>query len=443
MHVLSFMKIFMALYRDRRFLTLLCLGFVSGLPFLLTLSTLSFWLIELGISKSAMSLILLTGTPYSIKFLWAPFLDHVSLPFLGHYFGHRRAWALVAQLGIMLSLFVLSWIDPLHSFAWTCVTAFCISFCAATLDSVVDAYRIELLEDDKRALGASIESIGFRCGMLTSGAGALYLAEALGWQWAYTIMAFCMLLGIVTILLTPFTSQENPLIAKAPTRLTSLSFDVMTTHFKKAFATLIHKDYFVPLLVFIFCFKGVDTILNAMSAPFLYELGVTKIQFADISKVFGVILMVCGALLGGIFLKYLGDLQGVLLALILQIISALMFTLQAIIGHHMVALVITVGVESFTSGLVSTVFIAYLSKFCSSPHTAAHFTALYSFGSLCRVMTSSSSAILSDLIPWSWLFCGACLLTLPGFYLIFKLEKDTLPFSTTLAKIRSGFQENL
>lgn len=438
------MKILMALYRDRRFITLLCLGFVSGLPFLLTLSTLSFWLSELGISKSAMSLILLTGTPYSVKFLWAPFLDHLSLPFLSSYFGNRRAWALVAQVGIMISLFALSWIDPLQSFGWTCATAFCISFCAATLDSVVDAYRIELLEDDKRALGASVESIGFRCGMLTSGAGALYLAEALGWQWAYAIMAFCMLLGIFTILLTPLTLQASPRHhTKKPQGSSFVCFNTMIEHFKKSFATLIHKNYFIPLLIFIFCFKGVDTILNAMSAPFLYELGVTKIEFADISKVFGVILMVCGALLGGIFLKYLGDLQGVILALILQIISALMFTLQAIIGHHMLALIITVGVESFTSGFVSTVFIAYLSKFCSSPHTAAHFTALYSFGSLCRVLTSSSSAFLSDLIPWSWLFCGACLLTLPGFYLIFKLEKDDLPFSSTLAKIRSGFQENL
>lgn len=431
------MKTFMALYRDRRFLTLLCLGFVSGLPFLLTLSTLSFWLSEIGVSKSAMSLILLTGTPYSIKFLWAPFLDHISIPFLSNRFGHRRAWALISQIGIMLSIFFLSWIDPLKNFGMTCVAAFCISFWAATLDSVVDAYRIELLEDEKRALGASIEAIGFRCGMLTSGAGALYLAASFGWQWAYTMMAFFMLLGVVTILITPLTSNGNPPIA-----LQSPSVSTMMQHFQASFLTLIQKNYFVPLLIFIFCFKGVDTILNAMSAPFLYELGVTKVQFADISKIFGVILMVCGALLGGVFLKYLGDLQGVLLALVLQIISALMFTLQAIMGHQMVALVITVGVESFTSGLVSAVFIAYLSKFCSTPHTAAHFTALYSFGSLCRVLTSSGAAVLSDAIPWSWLFFVSCFLTLPGFYLIFKLEKDSLPFLTSLAKIRSGFQEN-
>ncbi|MBX9977513.1 MAG: hypothetical protein K2X98_04640, partial [Alphaproteobacteria bacterium] len=194
-------------------------------------------------------------------------------------------------------------------------------------------------------------------------------------------------------------------------------------HFMEPFKVLLNQKHFFIVLAFIFCFKFADTVLNAMTAPFFFELGVSKVEFADISKVFGVILMVLGALSAGLLLKYLGDLEGVILALVLQIVSALMFTLQAIIGYDVIALIITVGVESFTSGLTSAVFIAYLSKFCKTPHTATHFTFLYSFGSLCRVLSSSSAAYLADHISWAWIFFGSAFFALPGLYFIVKLEK--------------------
>ncbi len=404
------------LYKDKRFATLLCLGFVSGLPFLLTLSTLSFWLSEVGISKTNISFLMLAGIPYSIKFLWAPFLDQVRLPFLTSFLGHRRAWAIFAHLGLMAALLCLGWTDPKNNLSLTFLAALAVSLFAATLDTVIDAYRIELLPDRHRAMGASVEAIGFRIGMLTSGAGALYIAAALSWQWAYTIMAGCMFLGIIAILKTPLTQTLPHLVIK-PSRIT----------FKAPFQSLFQQKYFFHILLFIFCFKCIDTVLSAMSAPFFFELGVSKVEFADISKVFGVILMVLGALSGGILLKFLGDLEGVILAFSLQIASALMFTLQAIIGYDITALIITVGVESFTSGLTSAVFIAYLSKFCMQPHTATHFTILYSFGSLCRVLTSSGAAYIADHISWTYIFFMSCIVAVPGFYYVIKLERKTAP----------------
>jgi PAT family beta-lactamase induction signal transducer AmpG len=159
-----------------------------------------------------------------------------------------------------------------------------------------------------------------------------------------------------------------------------------------------------------------------MSSPFLYELGVSKVLFADISKLYGVFLMVIGALLGGLVMRFLGDVYGVLLALVLQMMSSLMFTLQTIIGFHIPSLIISVGVESLTSGLVSAIFIAYISKFCKTPHTASHFTLLYSFGSLSRVLLSSLSAYLADIMQWGTLFFSMSFVAIPAILLLLVLE---------------------
>jgi len=405
-------RLILAIYRDPRFLTLLCLGFVSGLPFLLTLSTLSFWLSELGVSKSSMGLLMLVGIPYGLKFLWAPFLDHIRIPFLFKLLGQRRSWAIVSLFGLMLSVLALGWSQPEKHLFMTATASFCVSVFSATLDAVIDAYRIELLPREKNAIGASVEAIGFRFGMLTSGAGALYLAALLGWEIAYSLIAASMMLGIVAVLSTKIKDQPYFHKMKRPIYKT----------FWESWQGLVTQKSFVALLVFIFCFKAPDIVMNAMSAPFFYELGVSKVQFAEISKIFGIMWMVFGALMGGIVLKFLGDLHGLMLALTLQAVSCLMFSVQGMVGYNVPALIVTVGVESFTSGLTSTVFIAYLSKFCSAPHTASHFTLLYSFGSLCRVLTSALSANLAEYLPWPWLFAVTSLVVIPGFYALFYLE---------------------
>jgi PAT family beta-lactamase induction signal transducer AmpG len=262
--------------------------------------------------------------------------------------------------------------------------------------------------------------------MLTSGAGALFLAAWIGWQGAYTIMALCMSLGIVAVLMTPLPDTK---ILKRQVPWKRAVFI--------SWKGLVRQPYFIPLLLFIFCFKFPDTILNAMSASFFFELGVSKLEFAEISKVFGVSLMIFGALVGGLSLRFLGDLHGASLAIFLQIVSSLMFVVLSITGHNLPALFITVGVESFASGMTSTVFIAYLSKFCLSPHTATHFTLLYSFGSLCRVLTSSGAAYLADRFDWGVLFTLSALGAVPGLAFLVWLERDKLSnFTHKLARFK-------
>lgn len=394
----------------RAYFILACLGFVSGLPFLLTLSTLTFWLSEVGISKTHMGCMFFAGLPYSFKWLWAPYLDQIRIPVLSHYLGQRRSWALVSNICLIMALFWLGWSQPETHLTESFFAAFFVCLCASTLDTVIDAYRIEMLDDTRRAMGAAIESIGFRMGMITSGAGALYLAEYGGWSYAYTIMALLLIIGVIAILCAP----------KIPPRQ-----HIQTLSFTAPFKQILNKPFIWSMLGFVLFFKSIDVVLNGMSTPFLYNIGITKLQFADISKVYGTILMIFGALSGGSIMTFLGDRQGILFALTLQVVSALMFTVQALIGYNVTALIITIGVESFASGLTSTVFIAYLSRFCTPPHTATHFTFLYSFSSLSRIIMSCGASTLADYISWGALFLGSCFLAIPAFYFLLRLEKQT------------------
>lgn len=395
---------------DIGILRILALGFVSGLPFLLTLSTLSFWLAEKGTTNTAIGLFMVVSLPYSFKFVWAPLVDYVKIPILTARMGKRRAWLLVSQILLTLSLVAMGFCDPSHSLILLGVTASLVAFFSATQDIIIDAYRIETISSENCGIAAAFETIGFRFGMLISGAGALYLAYLLDWQQAYHIMA---ILSVASIFLT-FTIPEPKSVS-----LIKLDFMMQQQGFLKKIKTLFvmpirqftHKDKLWMILGFIFFFKLTDTVLNSMSAPFLCDLGFSKLEFANVSKVFGITLMVIGGLLGGLMIQRLGMYQSAVMCAALQAVSALMFTIQSLTGYDPTILIITVGSESLCSGMTATVFIALLSSFCSKPYTASHFTLLYSFGSLCRVVTSAMAGWMADQVSWSllFLFCFAAL----------------------------------
>lgn len=415
---------------------ILLLGFSSGLPFLLTLSTLSFWLTESGIEKTTIGLFMLISLPYSLKFFWAPLLDHLKVPFLSAWLGQRRSWALLAQLGLILSIIALGFCHPADSIITTALCAFLVAIFSATQDIVYDAYRIEMISDSNRGMAAALESIGFRFGMLASGAGALYLATFFDWQTAYHIMAAAMLIGVFTVLLMPEPLQEKVIFLRPDQQLHSI-FQQIKAFVFQPWCQFYHKKTFLSLILFIFCFKLADAVLNSMSAPFLCDLGFTKTEFANITKIFGIILMVVGGLLGGLVIKRFGALNAVILSTLMQGMSCLMFAVQALVGYDYEILVITVGAESLCSGLTSTVFIAYISGFCRQPHTATHFTLLYSVGSFARVFASAGAGWLADHCSWSFLFLLSATAVIPTIYFVLNIEKkrDLHLLTTPLVRV--------
>lgn len=398
------------------------LGFTSGLPFLLTLSTLNFWLAESGVSKTTIGMFMLVSLPYSLKFLWAPIFDQLRIPYLTNRLGKRRSWALVLQVCLMIALFALGGASPQDNILYTAMAATAVAFFSASQDIIIDAYRIETLALHQRGFAAALETIGFRFGMIASGAGALYIASLSSWQIAYYVMAALVGVGLVTVLFMPETTNDK--VVSLTRQLKSRSwFERMYITATLPWRQFNHKNNIVYLLLFILCFKMADSVMNAMSAPFLCDLGFSKIEFANVSKIFGITLMVFGGLLGGVMIHKFGSVQSLIMCAVLQGLSCLMFTIQALVGYDCYVLMITVGVESFCSGLTSTLLIAYISEFCCQPHTASHFTLLYSFGSLCRVLASSMAGWLADHIGWSVLFLMMAVITVPTIALILRLER--------------------
>jgi MFS transporter, PAT family, beta-lactamase induction signal transducer AmpG len=384
--------------------TLLLLGFMSGLPFLLTLSTLSFRLAESGIKPTHIGLLVCMTIPYALKFLWAPFIDRAP--------HKRKGVLLVAQAGMAISLVVLGILNPDTHLGWVAVFAFIVSLFAATQDIVIEIVRIQWSENRSYGLNTAFETIGFRCGMIVSGAGALYLAEIYSWSIAYTLMAACLLVFMPVMTLLPLNAPpapHHPLPTSTP----------VLKHLLKIFP----PSTFIPLILFIFFFKYCDILLNAMSAPFLYDCGYSKIEYANITKIIGMALMLLGSLLGGLLMDILGHKASITICILLQSISCFLFVIQSIVGYDPSILLITVGIESLSSGVCATVLITYLSSFChKSLYTGTFFTGLYSVSAAIRIIISVIAGPLADLLGWTLLFGLSTIILFPTLWAFKRLE---------------------
>lgn len=402
-------------------LSLVILGFASGIPFLLTLSTLAIHLTESGHSKTTIGFLMFATLPYSLKFLWAPFLDRIQLPFLTKKFGQRRGWALLAQSCLIISIVVIGFINPYHHIYAYGIFCFLICFFAATQDSIIDAYRIELIPNQQMGPAATASSIGFRLGMLASGAGSLYIANTYGWTISYMMMGALILISVLILFLLPEPKINSKTKEETFVKLTLSNF------FHNMFAVPIKafqfKDRLLLLLLFIFFFKTADSILNFLTAPLFYDLGFSKIDFANITKIYGVFLMILGGVFGSFYIARFKIYSCLILSLVLQIISCILFSVLAHLGHDITFLTISIGFESFVSGMTATAFITYLSGFCTPPFTATHFTLLYSFGSLGRTLVSFASGIMADNLEWATLFLVCSLLCCPSLIAILLLKK--------------------
>lgn len=391
---------------------ILLLGFVSGLSFLLTLSTLSFWLSEIGIDNTTIGVFMLVGIPYSVKFLWAPVIDIVYPPILWRWFTKRKSWALISQIGIFLSIIGLSYSNPIEDIYLTALFAFLIALFSSSQDIIIDAYRIEIFSSKNVGVGSALETIGFRLGMLVSGAGTLYIAHWVGWRYSYQIISLTIFMGILAIILMPNSCNK----------LNNYEKKINFNSILDSWLTMLRKEKFILILGFIFFFKFPDIILSSMTAPFLVSLSFTKIEFANITKLFGITLMILGGGLGGWSIYRFGIILSLKICMIIQTISCLMFVIQSSLGHHLEWLIISIGVESFSSGFTSTTFISYISFFCLSPYTATHFTLIYSISSMFRVFVSMLSGFLADHIGWFSLFFISGFSIFPSILILNKLS---------------------
>ncbi len=320
-------------YREPRLVAILFMGFASGLPLPLTFATLSFWLAEAGVSRTNIGLFVLVGFAYNYKFLWSPVLDRVPIPWLTRRLGRRRSWALVIQALLMAAIFVLGRSDPRSDLTATALLAVIVAFLSASQDIVIDAYRIELLTPEEQGPGAAATQWGYRIGLLAAGAGALYAAAFGGWAFAYTVMAVLMLVGMVTVFLTPEPAVEadlpHPAVSGWAARLAVWAREAIVL----PFADLARRRGWIVILVFVVLYKLGEAMAGAMANPLYQQLGFSKIEVANIAKLVGFFATLAGVAAGGLVVARLGMLRGLFIGGVLQALSNLMYVAQVLAGH--------------------------------------------------------------------------------------------------------------
>lgn len=399
-------------YLEPRVLLVLALGFSSGLPLLLTLSTLSVWLAEEGVSKTAIGLFALVGAPYTFKFLWAPLIDRARAPILSRLLGRRRGWAALIQLALAGAILALGATHPSADPFATALAAVVVAFLSASQDVVLDALRIELLEERQQGAGAAVYVMGYRLGMLAAGAGALFLAEALPWFWVHAAIAALMVVGLVATLLSP-----EPTEAPAPAagrRFDQWLYDSVVA----PFADFLRRPGWLSILAFVALYKFGDSLAGVMANPFYLEMGFTKAEIAGVSKIFGLWATLIGGALGGLAVARLGILRSLFLCGLLQMLSNLLFAAQALAGHDIALLTLVIAVENVAGGMGTAAFVAYLSALCNVAYTATQYALLSSFMSFARTTLSSSGGALAEALGWVWFFGLTTLAAAPGLLLL-------------------------
>ena len=415
-NIYSFLAKYLLPYFQRKLLIILFLGFLSGLPLLLSFGTLSAWLREAGVDRSTIGLFALVGLPYALKPIWAPLIDGLKLPFVTALLGRRRGWLIVSQVMLLFAIVNLAFSDPLNAPISMAVFAVLVAFFSASQDIVIDAYRIEILEEEQQGMGAAMVTYGYRAGMLMAGAGTLYLADYWSWTHAYLVMGLIIITGSLLVLFSPEPDEmESPTIHKLGLGGWIYQFVV------RPFLDFSSRPGWVLILLFIVTFKLGDAFLSVMTNPFYIDLGFSKSEIAEVTKLFGVIALGVGLFVGGIMIQKFGLLASLIVTGVLQAVSNLAFAYQAASGNDLEVLIFTIAIENVTGGMGTAAFVAYLSSLTSTSFTATQYALLSAFMSLGRNLLSSPSGYVVDAVGWIEFFIISVVIAIPGLLLLLLL----------------------
>ncbi|MCD4716542.1 MAG: AmpG family muropeptide MFS transporter [Desulfobacterales bacterium] len=388
-----------------RMLVALLMGFACGLPLLLTISVLQAWMKEVGVDLAVIGMMALVGLPYTLKFLWAPFLDRFTLPFLGR----RRGWLLIFQLTLIFSISGLGFTDPANNPWMVAFAAFLVTFFSASQDIVVDAYRREDFPDEELGLASSLYINGYRVGMLLASGGGLIMADHMPFSSVYLIMAACMLPGLVTTLL----AHEPKITHGTPKSMREAVFDPMVEYFSRQGA--------IWVLAFILFYKIGDTMAGAMTTPFYLDIGFSKTEIGTVVKLFGFWATIAGALIGGVLMLRLGINRSLWVFGFLQAISTACFAILARIGYSVAVLSGVIAFENLSGGMGTAAYAAFMASITNKKFTATQYALLTSLMGIPRVLASAPTGFLAKNLGWETFFIACTLIAVPGMLLLFKV----------------------
>jgi PAT family beta-lactamase induction signal transducer AmpG len=396
---------------SRRMLVALLMGFSCGLPLLLTLGVLQAWMKEEGVDLTWVGMITLVQSPYSWKFLWSPILDRFTPLRLGR----RRGWLLIAQLALMASIAVLGGSDPVAHPGWMVASAVLVAFFSATQDIVVDAYRREDLPDEELGLGSTLYVYGYRIGMWAASGGGLILADYLPFSHVYLIMALGLIPGVATTLLTP----EPQVDSRPPPSLREAIW--------KPLADFFRRDGAGWILAFILLYKIGDTMAAAITTPFYLDLGFSKSEIGTVVKLFGSWATIAGAFGGGVLMLRLGIQRSLWVFGVLQAVSTAGFAVLARIGGSLPALSGVIALESFTGGMGTSAFVAFMASLTNKQFTATQYALLSSIMGLPRVLASAPTGLAAKHLGWEWFFIACTLAAIPGLLVLARFGPWSAP----------------
>ena len=399
-------------------LRMLALGFSAGLPLLLVLGTLSFRLREAGVDRSTIGYLSWVGLAYGFKWAWAPLVDRLPLPGLTRWLGRRRSWLLLAQVGVVLGLLAMAQADPRASLAAVVWSALAVAFASATQDIALDAYRIESAPADEQPALAATYQTGYRLAMIWAGAGVLWLAaraqgaaagyDPAAWQLAYAVMAASMGVGVLTVLLSP-EPAPRPL---APARsagewLRGALIEPFADFFGR------YRWQAALILALIAVYRISDVVMGIMANPFYVDMGYTKDEVAAVTKVYGVVMTLAGAFVGGALALRVGVMRVLLLGAVLSALTNLLFAWLAGWGHSVPALIAVVSADNLASGLASAAFIGYLSSLTNVSYSATQYALFSSLMLLLPKFVAGFSGDYVNAFGYAGFFTSTALLGLP------------------------------
>ncbi len=412
-------------YCKPQVITMLFLGFSAGLPFLLVFSTLTVFLFESGVTRSTIGFFSWIGITYSIKVLWAPVVDSVRLPVLHNLLGQRRSWILLGQAGIAVGLMAIAVTDPVSNTLLLACFGLIVAFSSATQDISIDAYRIESAIPKFQAAMSAAYVFGYRLALLVAGAGALYLAEYFGWILTYFIMAALMSVGLVTVLLIPEPAREKsetevkPGMEKGSSRSQRLArwFRLSVIGpFSDFFSR--HGFYALVILSLIALYRVSDITMGVMANPFYLEMGFTKPEIADVTKIFGFFMTIAGSALGGVLVVKYGVRPILLVGAVMVASTNLLFSWMALSDPAIWKLAVVVSADNLSGGLAVVAFIAYLSGLTSKAYTATQYALFSSLMTLPGKFVGGFSGVIVDFAGYPWFFALAAGFGVPAILLV-------------------------
>jgi PAT family beta-lactamase induction signal transducer AmpG len=421
-----------AVYLKPRVLIVLFLGFASGLPLALSGSTLLFWMAEIGVNLKTIGLFALVATPYTVKFLWAPLTDALDVPVLARLLGRRRGWLMLTQLALIAAIIFLGNIDPISAPGLMALGALIVAAASATQDIVIDAFRVESLDESEQAAGMASYVAGYRVAMLVSSAGLFFIVSGFqahgfdknaAWSAGYMTMAALGLIGIVTTLLAAEPAKSAAANA-AHGRETPLHR--LATTVSGAFTDFFLREGLlvaVMVMVFVILCKLTDALAGVMTGPFAVDLGFTRNEYAAIIKGIGFVATIAGGFAGGFLAKAYPLPVSLWISGVLQAAANLAFSWQATVGHDLAWLTFAITVENFTSSVGTVIFVAYISSLCRNPlHTATQYALLTALAAVGRTYLSAGAGDLAAATGWQWFFVICALAGIPGLLVLAWLQ---------------------